>query len=170
MKQKQIPVNVVHIPRISLDKYQKWMVKEWKLSMSKYSNNCATREIGSGNWPGQFRNWQAQQTIGLCNIIGLQIYCNILVSNTYCNTFFRIAIYCVLSFLTWTYVFSIFSLEIHCHYWKSVFTAVVFQNLLYWKQTHDLYVESVNVQTANSFWSEEIWAALKHRVRHNSLE
>ena len=30
--------------------------------------------------------------IGLCNIIGLPIYCNILVSNTYCNTFFRIAI------------------------------------------------------------------------------
>ena len=30
--------------------------------------------------------------IGLCNIIGLPIYCNILVSNTYRNTFFRIAI------------------------------------------------------------------------------
>ena len=37
------------------------------------------------------------QSLGLCNIIGLPIYCNILVSNTYCNTFFRIAIYCVLS-------------------------------------------------------------------------
>ena len=35
--------------------------------------------------------------VGLCNIIGLPIYmyCNILVSNTYCNTFFRIAIYIV---------------------------------------------------------------------------
>ena len=30
--------------------------------------------------------------IGLCNIIGLPIYCNILVSDTYCNTFFHIAI------------------------------------------------------------------------------
>ena len=31
-------------------------------------------------------------TLGLCNIIGLPVYCNILVSNTYCNTFFHIAI------------------------------------------------------------------------------
>ena len=30
--------------------------------------------------------------LGLCNIIGLPIYCNILVSNTYRNTFFSIAI------------------------------------------------------------------------------
>ena len=58
---------------------------------------------------------QTYKWLGLCNIIGLPLYCNILVSNTYCNTFFRIAIYCVLSLRTWTYEFNIFSLEIHCH-------------------------------------------------------
>ena len=41
--------------------------------------------------------------LGLCNIIGLPIYCNILVSNTYCNTFFRIAIYCVLSLISFDF-------------------------------------------------------------------
>ena len=47
----------------------------------------------------------SQCWLGLCNITGLPVYCNIMVSNTYCNTFFRIAIRIVFYPLSYFFLF-----------------------------------------------------------------
>ena len=98
--------------------------------------------------------------LGLCNIICLPIYCNILVSNTYCNTFFHIAIYCVLFLRTWTYEFHIFffrnslSLMKICFY-SSCLSKFTLLKANTWPVGWKIF-EYVKVPTANSFWSEEI--------------
>ena len=47
--------------------------------------------------------------VGLCNIFGLPIYCNIWVSNTYCNT------YCVLSLI----YFDLEPVRVHSFFFKN---------------------------------------------------
>ena len=82
----------------------RWAVRNKKQAKIKIKNYMSPPETEQANL--RFSNWGFN--VGLCNIIGLPVYCNILVSNTYCNTFFCIAIYCVLSLWTWTYEFSMF--------------------------------------------------------------
>ena len=51
---------------------------------------CRLHELGNNTkLVNMVMNAIKKHWVGLCNIIGIPVYCNIFVSNTYCNTFFQ---------------------------------------------------------------------------------